>query len=239
MGIRNSNIAANAAIDPAKVNYAFSSRTFHEDFDESTGGAEDLYGINQVVVGATETHTLDGVTSALITVPANNDAAMYVSSTTWSGNRHCIMQARVSLGSITVTVLNNIQIGWGDTVAVGSTATPIADQDWAYLEFNIANSPNWRLRTNVTGAAGGSVTVDTGVVATLAAQNLSVQILTGGTVIATVGDTVTRSAAGAVKVSATDWVWLTRLESDDATPDSQTLTIDTIAASEARTDFTA
>lgn len=239
MPILNRNIGADAAIDPSKINNTSSARTWSEDFDDTAGaspGPEGLYGILHRQTGATETHVLDGASHAVLDCPANNDALVLYSAATWTGRRHPKMSTRLALESVTPGVLNNVQIGWGDTAAVASTATPIADQDWAYLEFNIANSPNWRLRTRITGAA--IVTVDTGVAATVAQTDFSVQVLTNGIVIAKVGATETRSAVGAITGNKSDWHWLVRIESDDAGGDDQSLTIDSIACSEARTNFT-
>jgi hypothetical protein len=234
MPITNRNIGADAAIDPSKLNHVSSARLWHEDFEE-TGDVDALYGIQVFDAGSSETHAMDGAGNVFLDCQANNDALLLRSTSTWNGLRHPKVSCRMAMETVTIGELSNVQVGFADTVASAASATPITDQDWAYLEFNIANSPNWRLRTRITGAA--IVTVDSGIAATTSQTDLSVKLI-NGLVVATIDGHTFRSAAGAVTADKTDWHWIVRVESDDGGDDDQSLTVDSISCNEARTDFT-
>jgi hypothetical protein len=228
--ISNRNIAADANIDLSKLNLLDGQRALWEDFDEAAGtDCANLYGLDKIVA-ATGIVTCIVPSLGILNAQANNDKVLLLGANAWRDARNCTMSTRVVSVSSLADV--NIQIGWGDAAAMVIDG-PVADQDWAYLEFRAGtNGGRWRLGTRITGAA--AVYVDSGVPAVTAATiyNISVHLLPGGSVVAKINDVTIRSADGAIKSAASDWRPFARISA--SAPGGKVLSLDTFAVHESR-----
>ncbi len=229
--ISNRNIAADANIDLSKLNLLDGQRALWEDFDEAAGtDCANLYGLDRISATGTSIATCITPSFGVLNAQNNNDKVLLFGANSWHDARNCTMSARVANVSSLAAV--NIQIGWGDAAAMVIDG-PVADQDWAYLEFRAGtNDGRWRLGTRITGAP--AVYVDSGVPAVTSSTiyNISVHLLPGGSVVAKINDVTIRSADGAIKSAASDWRPFARISA--SAPGGKVLSLDTFAVHESR-----
>ena len=244
--IKNRNIAAEANIDLSKRSLVDGRRTFWEDFDDYDGSgtdADNIYGLGKAGTGTAATNQSSFL---LLEVQTEGNVEQVFMESTWTGAAEPRLEVRFKTGPSLANT--SFQIGWAENVAItGGANDCIGNKDWAYLELSTGNgaavsngadtSGKFVLRSRTAGDSASGTVTNTNVadVAVDTTYSVSVQILSGGGVLAKVGKDVLKTASAVVPTGNTDWRPFLRIRKDaDSGSGDRVLLIDTMKVSEDR-----